>query len=200
MKSRWPIAPLALSFALAAAALLAAPADPAGAPDGVGTDLESDQRCLGCHWALQEAWQRGSSHALLFDCRSCHPARSDDYGPAHTASTACAECHSQRAHPPGAACTDCHQPHGSSNAFLLRPAIDLPGGGIAYLHLTAPQGAGQDGLTRTGVEGAIPGTGPCEVCHLDTRYYNRAGTGQPHPTEWCAHCHDHQQGFAPQPR
>jgi hypothetical protein len=43
------------------------------------------------------------------------------------------------------------------------------------------------------------GTGLCEVCHLGTRYYNAAGSGEDHFTAKCTDCHSHAVGFEPAP-
>jgi hypothetical protein len=40
-----------------------------------------------------------------------------------------------------------------------------------------------------------PGTGVCETCHTQTRYYRADATGLPHFTIPCVSCHEHVIGF-----
>jgi hypothetical protein len=133
---------------------------------------------------------------VLFDCTVCHVVSDPKGGPGHAERPACATCHSEAAHPEGAACSGCHDPHGSDNAFLLRPTLDTPGG-AKDISVTRPEGASAEGLVRAGVPGAVPGTGVCEVCHTQTLHYNNSGTGLDHEAAWCPQCHSHQDGFPP---
>lgn len=164
-------------------------------PPGLGQHPEANAACLECHTPVAERWALGSSHGILLDCTNCHGTFGPS-GPGHSDSRACSDCHSQRPHPATAACTKCHDPHGTQNAFLLVETIEVPTGAEVAVHVTAVEGASVDGLVRAGVEGAEPGTGLCEVCHRDTRYYPRNGLGEPHDTGWCPRCHLHQNGFA----
>lgn len=174
-----------------------------GAPDagsvvGAGTDDATTARCLSCHETIAAAWSNLSSHQVLLDCNGCHALGTTFPHAMPVTLPVCATCHSEHAHPAGGdACTTCHDPHGSPNVFLIRPVLDLPGGGTAEIHFTQVEGASADGLARAGVAGEKAGTGLCEVCHASTAHYDSAGTGTPHETKWCGGCHDHQGGFAP---
>lgn len=171
----------------------------AGHVDGVGTDEAGTAACLGCHTEIQEAWSHASSHEVLFDCNGCHRLGPLLPHAKPVVLPTCDRCHSEAAHPAGgtSSCTDCHDPHGSSNLFLIRKAIRLPSGEVAGVVLTELEGASPGGRVRAGVDGEKPGTGLCEVCHTTTKHYDSAGTAAPHETGWCADCHDHQKGFAP---
>lgn len=169
-------------------------------PSGLGVDPKSDGTCMVCHGvAYVGQWPGGASHRLLTGCVGCH-ALSKPAGAGHASLPACDSCHSEVAHPKGSACTACHDPHGSPNAFLVRPQITLPSGAKASIHLTKPQGASADGLTHPGSSTNQTGAGLCEACHTKTAYYNATGTAKPHETAWCGTCHDHAGGFAsPEP-
>lgn len=190
---------LALFLSLGLAACDSGSVSAAPVADGVGPDPAVVARCLGCHsGTVGDAWQNASSHEALFDCDGCHHIGGDIPHSKPPALPTCDTCHSNVTHQ-GAACTGCHDPHGSPNAFLIKPAMGLPDGGTAPIHFTAPQGASADGLVRAGVTGQIAGTGLCEVCHSTTAHYSASGGGSPHSTAWCATCHSHAAGFAPPP-
>ncbi|MBM4397243.1 MAG: hypothetical protein FJ087_16355 [Deltaproteobacteria bacterium] len=164
-------------------------------PDGIGTDLAANAKCLGCHAGVAAAWKNPSSHERVLDCATCH-AVSGASGKGHADRPPCGRCHSEASHPTAAtACGACHAVHGSSNAFLVRESIALPGGGTAAIRVTKPEGASNDGLARAGVAGGKAGTGLCEVCHAATAHYDAAGKGSAHSTKWCFDCHSHQAGM-----
>lgn len=178
----------------------------AGAPDA-GDDAASHDpglvsACRGCHPLEIEAFRaHPSSHSLLFACTTCHATNWDRLGPGHATRAACRECHSTGSHATAEeACTRCHDPHGSSNVFLVRERITLPDGSEVPVSFVRPEGASPYGLARAGVLGQVAGTGLCEVCHTATRFFDRAATGAPHDGAFCGDCHDHELGFhAPAP-
>ncbi len=168
------------------------------------SDRQIVARCLSCHTAIADDWSRVSSHRLLYACTVCHTERNAMPGPGHEERPACQRCHSEHAHPVAANCTGCHAPHGSSNAFLIRPSIQRPDGTQANVYVTQPAGRSANGFVRGGIadagaDGSVgtPGTGLCETCHTTTRFYTRRGDGAPHPTRYCGECHAHVAGFAP---
>jgi predicted CXXCH cytochrome family protein len=185
--TRRQIAALAVSAALLAAAGVVV-AQGWETTLGVGTDLAGDLACLSCHVAVKGAWEHESTHALIHDCRVCH-AVSAPSGKGHAAKRACADCHSEKAHPSGAAaCASCHRVHGTANRFLIPDTFN----GRPML-LATPEGRSATGLAHG------DGTGICETCHAATAHYTRAGGGGAHEAGWCVKCHSHQNGFAPGP-
>ncbi|MBI2389143.1 MAG: hypothetical protein HYV09_05965 [Deltaproteobacteria bacterium] len=175
------------------------PRSDAPAPNGLGTDAAVVAACTagGCHAEVATRWANPSSHRLLHDCLMCHATVSGTApGKGHVDEPACAKCHSEATHRTGTACVTCHEPHGSKNVFLLRESIALADGGATTIHVAAPEGASADGLVRAGVDGGVPGTGLCEVCHTTTAHYRRDGVGAPHHGDWCGRCHEHARGFA----
>ncbi len=189
----------AVLVVLAGAGMWGVHADPGSGPTqptGVGSDLTVAPACGACHLGIGADWTQPTSHALLFDCNRCHEVLTPVGIAGHVTSTTCAECHSETTHPAGTACTVCHDPHGSSNAFLLRRQIALPDGTSGSVTMTAPEGASAQGLARSGGTDTTLGGGACEVCHTKTQYYTADGKGKPHSTEWCMRCHAHAVGFA----
>lgn len=205
---------LALALALALGAC-------GGGGGGESTETAAD--CSGCHATQAAAFEDNvSSHALLFDCALCHAELRSEPGPGHREVARCAECHSEATHPPrraangaasptGAAtgqaeddpgCARCHEPHGTSNLYLIRSELRLRDGRSIAIELTNIHGRADGSFAELataegGTNGREPGTGLCEVCHAATRYYDATGTGEPHHGERCTRCHDHAQAFLP---
>jgi hypothetical protein len=205
---RRPHAALLLALLVAASAC--------GGGGGGSETAASD--CAACHALQTAAFDYPSSHQILFECTSCHEERRSSPGPGHRSVTTCDQCHSEAGHPPArdsgdatpaadqgstgaSSCAVCHDPHGSSNLFLIRGLLELPEGTTvpmffldlsgradwSYAELPASEGGEND---------REPGQGLCEACHTRTRVYNRYGTGAPHFTGRCVDCHDHADGFS----
>jgi predicted CXXCH cytochrome family protein len=183
---------LAAAAALLSIGLIAA-ADNWDALTGIGSNDTVEGHCLSCHDETKEQWDNLSSHRVLYDCSFCHETVAES-GEGHAASKDCSACHSHTPHPPSE-CSACHEPHGTINAFLMKDTIKLADGSEVPVHVTKPEGASKNGLARAGVEGEKAGSGLCEVCHQNTKYYNSKGDGEAHDTDFCGHCHDHEEGY-----
>jgi hypothetical protein len=216
MRARGAIGTTPLLAAAAALSLLAC----GGSGDGHG-EAGGPQACGDCHAQQVAAWENFSSHRALFDCGSCHAESMVSPGPGHRSVSQCADCHSEASHPvarvddvalPGdgasqqdraSGCARCHDPHGSTNARLIRERITAGGAEEASIVFTSFFGRADGSYAELsagdgGMNGREAGSGPCEVCHDGTRVYDRSGKGPAgrHPTERCTLCHDHARGFA----
>jgi hypothetical protein len=194
--------PVLLAIAIAAAA---AGCGDSGSPKfgGDAPALEETYgSCTFCHKGLSTfMFDRGGHGSLDVKCQLCHEdLLPGDPGPGHRSIPACADCHSrQETHgdlDTGTMqeCLVCHNPHGSTNLFVVRTRIDTPGGETAEVEFTNLDGQSDGGFTSA----SDPGSGLCEVCHTQTRYYRNDGTGGNHFTLTCFTCHPHTQGFRPQ--
>ncbi len=162
--------------------------------------------CARCHETEAGLAADAGGHAPFVDCFSCH----DDRRPGHfghghrTIPTTClthhtvdVDGHPARTPPrkPAALrrnCLSCHDPHGSTNAHLIRTTIRTRGK-LRPIDFHDAGGAVPGGF----VDPVNPGHGLCEVCHKKTKFYLANGHGDPHFTDDCALCHDHTVAFAP---
>lgn len=91
---------------------------------------------------------------------------------------ACTACHTVKLHNSavtgssraawglGFTCRTCHTPHGTPNIYLVQATVATPSSGARAVDFrTMNTGIEAYGL----VSSSAPGTGPCEVCHTDTR-------------------------------
>jgi predicted CXXCH cytochrome family protein len=161
--------------------------------------------CGRCHERQAALAVGAGGHAPILDCTTCHEERRPGvFGRGHRAiPKSCTSHHTAVAtHPPPTAtpqpaqlrrsCLKCHDPHGSTNAHLVRTSIRT-GGRLRPVEFHA----GDDGLSPSFVDPARPGRGLCEICHQDTRFYPASGQGESHFTGDCTRCHEHAAGFRP---
>jgi predicted CXXCH cytochrome family protein len=161
--------------------------------------------CARCHETQAALATFAGGHAPSLDCVTCHDDRRPGaFGPGHrgvprsctTHHTAAVETHPPPARPLGGArlrrsCLRCHDPHGSPNAHLVRPAILTRG---RFRPVSFHDGGG---APLPFVDPARPGRGLCEMCHRKTDFYRADGRGAPHFTGDCTLCHDHAAAFRP---
>jgi predicted CXXCH cytochrome family protein len=162
--------------------------------------------CALCHDTQAALAVTNGGHALVLDCLVCHEdRRPGSFGHGHrTIPRGCTDHHATAAEthpePPrklGAArlrrrCLACHDPHGSTNAHLVRTSIRV-GSRFRTIDFQDRGGAVPAGF----VDPTAPGKGLCEVCHRSTRFYPASGRGESHFTDDCTLCHDHGAGFGP---
>jgi len=167
-----------------------------------GPTFADELPCQRCHEREAVLHDATGGHAPDLECPACHADRTPGrIGPRHRRIPRCPECHEGPArHPPAAArhasgptrnCLRCHDAHGSSNAALIRPSL-VARGRLTAIDFTMPGPVGPGSF----VDPAHRGDGLCEVCHRKTDVYNAHG-GDPHFTQPCDACHDHDAGFAP---
>lgn len=156
--------------------------------------------CAQCHDGTAERMlARGGHHDLSIKCDTCHEdLRPNDPGPGHRSIPACADCHSEQAthHDTATAaeqCLTCHTPHGSTNLLLVRQRLTVPGGTRKEVSFTNLSGKANGSFASV----SSPGTGVCEICHTNTRYFRSDGSGAPHFDFPCQTCHSHSNGFTP---
>ena len=132
----------------------------------------------------------------------------------------CSDCHAVKTHSSEelgndfgswyVGCRGCHTPHGTTNASLISteiqpPAVNklLPPSKVQFSKrtgffsgdaATSPQDASY--ANTTSVADASRRTGPCQVCHTRTQYYQGTANPAEHYTGTCATCHAHTSGFA----
>lgn len=165
------------------------------------TAVEVYGSCVFCHEGTgNRLFANGGHGSFDVSCESCHDdLRPNDPGPGHRAVPACVDCHSQQlshhdpAPDPQSQCVLCHSPHGSPNLLLVRRSIRTPSGATATIDFTNLSGLRDGGFASL----TAPGTGVCETCHTQTRYYRSDGGGEPHFEFPCYTCHPHSTGFVP---
>jgi predicted CXXCH cytochrome family protein len=113
--------------------------------------------------------------------------------------TQCASCHDnttaqqmsthvldKNETPTPSLCNSCHDPHGTTNAFMIRTVIN----GVAITFTD----------TNTGfVQTSAPYQGLCQVCHTLTNHYRAGQAPDGHPTANCLSCHSHNGPYAFKP-
>ena len=98
-------------------------------------------------------------------------------------------------------CRTCHTPHGTTNIYLIREAIETPNSGIrsvVFKALSGTPGNPNSGVLGDDTDGVY--TNICEVCHTKTKYHrNDASTPNPNHQNAadCTSCHKHALGFKP---
>lgn len=200
------MAPRVLPVAVIAAAIAATVAGcgDTGSPRFAGSPVsavEAYGSCVFCHEGTgNRLFENGGHGGFDLRCESCHDdLRPNDPGPGHRAVPACVDCHTEQVthHDMPAEgrsqCVLCHTPHGSPNLLLVRTSIETPSGARAMVEFSDLGGLRDGGHASV----TSPGTGVCETCHTETRYYRSDGTGEPHFEFPCYTCHTHATGFAP---
>lgn len=159
--------------------------------------------CALCHRNRTEQFLSFAHGELFIECSRCHAAHDTiAYGPGHATTVACVECHGteRRTHRDPASdsdseCAVCHDPHGSDNLFLIVRTLRAPAETLAPICFNSLAGLGAGSFASPNP----PGTGLCEVCHTQTRFYRADGSGAPHFTFPCFTCHPHALGFSVRP-
>jgi len=108
----------------------------------------------------------------------------------------CTDCHTQATHM-GNNCQTCHVAHNTGNTKGIRQSIrtpDLTPVKVTFSRYTGANSFADGGGTHDGI---------CEVCHTQTKYYRRDGTGFANHSGGvnqsgrdCTICHSHSTGFA----
>jgi predicted CXXCH cytochrome family protein len=158
----------------------------------------SGQTCGICHADEATRFAKPSRHATEFACGDCHAEVTPPPGPGPRSVPACESCHAARAtHAPTGIpplpCTQCHDPHGTDNTQLVLDAITTTQGAVRPIRFDNLLGRADGSFASA----SAPGTGVCEICHTQTRFYRADATGDEHFTFSCLPCHLHGTGFAP---
>lgn len=159
--------------------------------------------CGFCHNDVTGQALEHTHGTIEIDCARCHDnLQPGAFGPQHQRITPCVDCHgSQRQthQDPDAGgareCGVCHDPHGSSNLYLVADFVLTPSGSRRPVTFTVLKGLEDGGLASV----SQPGSGLCETCHSSTRYFRADGSGEPHFGFPCFTCHPHELGFSPRP-
>jgi predicted CXXCH cytochrome family protein len=156
----------------------------------------SDVNCGVCHDEQAARFTKPSRHSALLACSDCHADAGTPPGEGHRTTRPCADCHAGTAtHAPAAApCTQCHEPHGTDNAYLVVEELRTTQGPFVPIRFETLEGLADGSFASA----SAPGTGICEVCHTATAYYRADGGGAEHFTLPCLPCHRHGDGFLPE--
>ena len=170
--------------------------------DSADDDAIDPQDCAACHADVAAAWENFSTHQVLYTCDFCHMEIDVQPGAGHRDVAWCDSCHSEKTHVPTyydaddtfrlISCTTCHEPHGSTNLYLIRNQVLVAEDELVTIVFQNILGLADDSYAQPGDRS---GAGLCEVCHATTKYYNQSGTGLPHNTTKCTDCHQHSTGF-----
>jgi photosystem II stability/assembly factor-like uncharacterized protein len=102
----------------------------------------------------------------------------------------CSDCHSQATHM-NVNCLTCHTAHNTDNIDVVRQTVrtsdrtELP---VVFLRYSGANSFADGDTTYDGI---------CEVCHTQTLYHKRDGSGASHYDGGdCTTCHSHASGFA----
>jgi hypothetical protein len=155
-----------------------------------------EQNCAVCHPAESARFTKTNGHSTNFPlCSECHAEVSPAAEAGHRSVPACEDCHDSATHsPPGIEpfpCTQCHDAHGTDNIALVLDELMTSLGQLRPITFDNLLGK-QDGSYASA---SSPGSGICEVCHTQTRFYRADGTGDPHSPLSCKPCHLHGNGF-----
>jgi hypothetical protein len=109
--------------------------------------------------------------------------------------TLCSDCHAQITHR-GDNCQTCHAAHNTGNIKGIRESLRTSNHSsvaVRFLGLTGANSFADGDGTHDGI---------CEVCHTQTKYYRRDGTGFvshsggfDYNGKACTNCHGHSNGF-----
>jgi hypothetical protein len=110
--------------------------------------------------------------------------------------TLCADCHTQATHK-GENCQTCHTAHNTGNIKVIRESLRAPNHTSLTVKFLGYTGA------NSFADGDVTHDGICEVCHTQTRYYRRDGSGFANHSggtnqsgKDCTSCHNHATGFS----
>ncbi len=132
-----------------------------------------------------------------------------------SSSQLCLDCHNLPSHSSQAVgvkyenwqavCLDCHTPHSTRNAYLVKETIITPMSGARVVTLYSMTGDAVNSYVTASLGASTKGI--CQVCHtrtknqstLASRWTNTGNADASHyqspDTERCTACHKHDQGF-----
>ncbi|MGC2423108.1 MAG: hypothetical protein WA666_01995, partial [Nitrospirota bacterium] len=108
----------------------------------------------------------------------------------------CVDCHTEATHE-DINCLNCHQAHNTSNIMGIKQNVR------ASNYTTVPVKFRRYTGANSFTDGDATHDGICEVCHTQTKYYRRDGSGFANHSggvnydrQNCTVCHSHSTGFA----